>query len=171
MPSLLFASASSQWLRLDSQDQLRRWSAGDFGAMTPLIWMGSIDDLFLLSLNVVGVAGQQQQQSSAQGLGWPSCGRSAGGGGIAGGPEGLRAVGAAVCARAGVIHHPQLQPVGQSLSSCSSACWSMDLYVELSESSRCLVLNAITNPSIHSTRKTKPVTLLFRTSPRVIAHP
>ena len=33
-------------------------------------------------------------------------------GGIAGGPEGLRAVGAAVCARAGVIHHPQLQPVG-----------------------------------------------------------
>ena len=40
---------------------------------------GSIDDLFLLRLNVVGVAGQQQQQSSAQGLGWPSCGRSAGG--------------------------------------------------------------------------------------------
>ena len=79
MASLLFASASSQWLRLDSQDQLRRWSAGDFGAMAPLIWMGSIDDLFLLSLNVVGVAGQQQQQSSAQGLGWPSCGRSAGG--------------------------------------------------------------------------------------------
>ena len=79
MASLLFASASSQWLRLDSQDQLRRWSAGDFGEMAPLIWLRSINDLFLLSLNVVGVAGQQQQQSSAQGLGWPSCGRSAGG--------------------------------------------------------------------------------------------
>ena len=79
MASLLFASASSQWLRLDSQEQLRRWSAGDFGEMAPLIWLRSINDLFLLSLNVVGVAGQQQQQSSAQGLGWPSCGRSAGG--------------------------------------------------------------------------------------------
>jgi hypothetical protein len=74
MASLLFASASSQWLRLDSQEQLRRWSAGDFGEMAPLIWLRSINDLFLLSLNVVGVAGQQQQQSSAQGLGWPSCG-------------------------------------------------------------------------------------------------
>ena len=31
MASLLFASASSQWLRLDREDQLRRWSAGDFG--------------------------------------------------------------------------------------------------------------------------------------------
>ena len=75
MASLLFASASSQWLRLDRQDHLRQWSAGDFGAMAPLMWLRWVDDFFLLSLNVVGVATQQQQQSSAQGLGWPSCGR------------------------------------------------------------------------------------------------
>ena len=92
-------------------------------------------------------------------------------GGIAGGPEGLRAVEAAVCARAGVIHHLQLQPVGRSLSSCSSACWSMDLCVELSKSKSGLVLNAITNPSIHSTRKTKQFSVLFRTCRREIAHP
>ena len=79
MASLLQASASSQWLRHRRKDQLRRWSAGDFGAMAPLIWLRWVDDFFLLRLNVVGVAAQQQQQSSAQGLGWPSCGRSAGG--------------------------------------------------------------------------------------------
>ena len=79
MASLLHASSSSQWLRLGRQDQLRRRSAGDFGAMAPLIWLRWVDDFFLLSLNVVGVTAQQQQQSSAQGLGWPSCGRSAGG--------------------------------------------------------------------------------------------
>ena len=79
MVSLLLASSSSQWLRLGRKDQLRRWSARDPGAMAPLIWLRWVDDFFLLSLNVVGVAAQQQQQSSAQGLGWPSCGRSAGG--------------------------------------------------------------------------------------------
>ena len=79
MASLLHASSSSQWLRLGRQDQLRRRSAGDFGAMAPLIWLRWVDDFFLLILNVVGVAAQQQQQTSAQGRGWPSCGRSAGG--------------------------------------------------------------------------------------------
>ena len=79
MASLLLASSSSQWLRLGRQDQLRRWSARDPGAMAPLIWLRWVDDFFLLILNVVGVAAQQQQQTSAQGLGWPSCGRSAGG--------------------------------------------------------------------------------------------
>ena len=66
--------------------------------------MGSIDDLFLLSLNVVGVAGR----SSSNRVRRDSVGQAAVGaqaGGIAGGPEGVRAVGAAVCARAGVIHH------------------------------------------------------------------
>jgi hypothetical protein len=119
MASLLFASASSQWLRLDSEDQLRRWSAGDFGEIARLIWLRSIDDLFLLSLNVVGVAGQQQQQSSAQGLGWPSCGRSAGGRHCRRAGRRTRRGSRRLRSCWGDTHHLQLQPVGRSLSSCS----------------------------------------------------
>ena len=171
MASLLFASASSQWLRLDSEDQLRRWSAGDFGEIARLIWLRSIDDLFLLSLNVVGVAGQQQQQSSAQGLGWPSCGRSAGG---------------RHCRRAG----RRTRRGSRRLRSCwgdtsspastggsvaqlllLAASWSMDLCVEMSKSKSVFILNAITNPSIHSTRKMKTATVSYPTFRREIAHP
>ena len=55
--------------------------------------------------------------------------------GIAGGPEGLRTVRTAVCARAGVMYHLQLQPaVGHSLSSLehmgTKLCvWRSDVYV------------------------------------------
>ena len=139
-----------------------------------LVWLRSIDDFFLLILNVVGVAAQQQQQSSAQGLGWPSCGRSAGGRHCRRAGRPTRRGSCLLRSCWGDMSSPA--STGGSLSQLLllgvlAGRWSMDLCVEMSKSNTVLVLNAITNPSIHSTRKIKPVTLSFRRSPRVIAHP